>query len=166
MSIRVMSEGSYREIINVTLLRSAIVFAPRLPQTAATVKTRPGKSRTRRSHRPVPFDRALVGHARLAQWVPGLQSDSISSYYLIFCLRSRTRAAAVLVDELDAGHLKEHCNSLRPRAKPVSAHGSLTADSFRSSRRFGRCGGFCGARGGDPGKADARLIANVGLRKN
>ena len=37
--------------------------------------------------------------------------------------------------------------------------GSLAADRFRGSQRFGHCGGFCGSRGGGPGKADARLIA-------
>jgi hypothetical protein len=35
----------------------------------------------------------------------------------------------------------------------------LAADYFCGSRRFGRFGGFCGARGSGPGKADARLIA-------
>ena len=30
------------------------------------------------------------------------------------------RAAAVPVDEFDAGNLKKHCNSLRPHEKPVS----------------------------------------------
>src|ERR1039457_3645541 len=37
--------------------------------------------------------------------------------------------------------------------------GTLAADYFCGSRRFGRFGGFCGARGSGPGKADARLIA-------
>ena len=37
--------------------------------------------------------------------------------------------------------------------------GSLASDSFRGSRRFGRCGGFCGSRGSGPSKAHARLIA-------
>ena len=48
------------------------------------------------------FERAPVGHARLAQWVPGLQSDSIQFLLFDFLLAEPDpEAAAVLVDELD-----------------------------------------------------------------
>jgi hypothetical protein len=74
----------------------------------------------------------------------------------------------VLFDELDADQLKrpsEHSDRLRPHAKPVILSfflrriGSSAVDYFRGSRRFGRCGGFCGSHGSGPSKADARLIA-------
>jgi YqaJ-like viral recombinase domain len=79
-------------------------------------------------------------------------------------------ATPVLFDELDADQLKrpsEHSDRLniRPHAKPVILSfflrriGSSAVDYFRGSRRFGRCGGFCGSHGSGPSKADARLIA-------
>jgi len=37
----------------------------------------------------------------------------------------------------------------------------LAADCFRGSRRFRHSGGFCGACGSGPCKADARLIAEA-----
>jgi hypothetical protein len=82
--------------------------------------------------------------------------------------QAHSGAAAVLVDELDAGrskYLSERSDRLKAtrEASILSFFpgriGSLAADCFRGSRRFGRCGGFCGSRGSGPGKADARLIA-------
>ena len=52
--------------------------------------------------------------AQLSSWV------LLGLFGPLTLAKADARAAAVLVDELDAGHLKEHCNSLRPRAKPVS----------------------------------------------
>jgi len=73
-------------------------------------------------------------------------------------------ATAVLVDEFGARQLKcpsEHNDRLRPHILSffLGRIGSFAAEYFRGSRRFGRCGGFCGSRGSGPSKANARLIA-------
>ena len=69
---------------------------------------------------------------------------------------------------VDTGQLKcpsAHSDHLRSHAKPACLSfflgriGIFAPDCFRGSHRFGRCSGFCRARGSSPRKADARLIA-------
>ena len=76
-------------------------------------------------------------------------------------LEPHTGAAAVLVDEFYAGQLKRPSKYRKATREAgilsffLGRIGSFATDCFRGSRRFGRCCGFCGARGSGPRKTDA-----------